>query len=208
MLHRFGEAVSSAQFADPSADVLTGMLAAPDGQQGAGSALTIVSPSADDQAIVLVSDLPDRLLPLTVTITNGKGRELELGSIRRLDSAGGATFARIVPGGLDGFVDVVIRGRARPGRASGRSRGADGRGDARRPSRPGPVSCEAMRVGLAIPQYGFSLPSGDISFVDTATWAHRAESLGFDGVWLSDHFLYSFARYGADRWPDPRARAD
>lgn len=110
MLHRFGEAVSSARFADPSADVLTGMLAAPDGQQGAGSALTIVSPSADDQAIVLVSDLPDRVLPLTVTITNGKGRELELGSIRRLDSAGGATFARIVPGGLDGFVDVVIRG--------------------------------------------------------------------------------------------------
>ena len=58
-----------------------------------------------------------------------------------------------------------------------------------------------MRVGLAIPQYGFSLPGGEISFVDTATWAHRAESLGYDGVWLSDHFLYTFARYGAGDAP-------
>ena len=51
-----------------------------------------------------------------------------------------------------------------------------------------------MRVGLAIPQYGFSLPSGSISFADAADQARRAEALGFDSVWLSDHFLYSFAR--------------
>lgn len=108
MLLRFGEAVASAQFADPSADVLTGMLGATHGR-GTGSALTIVSPSADDQVIVLVNDLPDRELPLTVTITNAKGRTLGLGDIRRLDSDGGATFARNVPGGLDGFVDVMIR---------------------------------------------------------------------------------------------------
>jgi probable F420-dependent oxidoreductase len=54
-----------------------------------------------------------------------------------------------------------------------------------------------MRVGLAIPQYGFSVPNGSISFADAAEWARRAETLGFDSVWLSDHFLYSFARYGA-----------
>lgn len=54
-----------------------------------------------------------------------------------------------------------------------------------------------MRIGLAIPQYGFSLPSGEISFADTKAWAQRAEALGYDAVWLSDHFLYSFARYGA-----------
>ena len=58
-----------------------------------------------------------------------------------------------------------------------------------------------MRVGLAIPQYGFSLPSGEIAFADMATWARRAESLGYDSVWLSDHFLYSFARYGAGDEP-------
>jgi len=109
ILHRFGEAVSSARYADPGAEVLTGMLAAVDGRQGTGSALVIVSPSADDQAIVMVSGLPERGLPLEVTITNAKGRTLELGPIDRLDTAGGATFAQIVPGGLDGFVDVVIR---------------------------------------------------------------------------------------------------
>jgi probable F420-dependent oxidoreductase len=58
-----------------------------------------------------------------------------------------------------------------------------------------------MRVGLAIPQYGFSVPSGDISFADAAEWARRAEVLGFDSVWLSDHFLYSFGRYGASDEP-------
>jgi probable F420-dependent oxidoreductase len=58
-----------------------------------------------------------------------------------------------------------------------------------------------MRIGLAIPQYGFSMPSGEISFADAAEWARRAESLGFDSVWLSDHLLYSFARYGADDAP-------
>jgi alkanesulfonate monooxygenase SsuD/methylene tetrahydromethanopterin reductase-like flavin-dependent oxidoreductase (luciferase family) len=59
----------------------------------------------------------------------------------------------------------------------------------------------AMRFGLAIPQYGFSLPSGSIRSDDAVMWAARAERLGFDSVWLSDHFLYSFGRYGADPAP-------
>ena len=58
-----------------------------------------------------------------------------------------------------------------------------------------------MRVSLAIPQYGFSQPSGEISFADTSMWAQRAETLGYDSVWLSDHFFYSFARYGAGDAP-------
>ena len=58
-----------------------------------------------------------------------------------------------------------------------------------------------MRFGLSLPHYGFSLPSGRISFDDVRTWAVRAEELGFDSVWVSDHFVYSFARYGADPAP-------
>ena len=58
-----------------------------------------------------------------------------------------------------------------------------------------------MRIGLAIPQYGFSLPTGKVRFEDAATWARRAEDLGYDGVWLSDHLFYSFARYGASDEP-------
>ena len=60
-----------------------------------------------------------------------------------------------------------------------------------------------MRFGLALPQYGFSLPNGDVGFETTAAWARRAEELGFDSVWLSDHFFYTFARYGGDPTPIP-----
>jgi probable F420-dependent oxidoreductase len=59
-----------------------------------------------------------------------------------------------------------------------------------------------MRFGLGLPHYGFSLPDDDpISFEAIADWARRAERLGFDRVWISDHFFYSFARYGADPTP-------
>ena len=60
-----------------------------------------------------------------------------------------------------------------------------------------------MRFGLSLPHYGFSLPSGETSFTAVAGWAKRAEDLGFDSVWVSDHFFYSFARYGADPAPIP-----
>lgn len=60
-----------------------------------------------------------------------------------------------------------------------------------------------MRFGLSLPHYGFSLPSGETSFAAVADWAKRAEHLGFDSVWVSDHFFYSFARYGADPAPIP-----
>jgi probable F420-dependent oxidoreductase len=58
-----------------------------------------------------------------------------------------------------------------------------------------------MRFGLSLPHYGFSLPTGQITFADAAGWAQRAEELGFDSVWVSDHFFYSFARYGGDPTP-------
>jgi alkanesulfonate monooxygenase SsuD/methylene tetrahydromethanopterin reductase-like flavin-dependent oxidoreductase (luciferase family) len=58
-----------------------------------------------------------------------------------------------------------------------------------------------MRFGLALPQYGFSMDDGSVGFDVAATWARRAEKLGFDSVWLSDHFFYSFGRYGADPAP-------
>jgi probable F420-dependent oxidoreductase len=60
-----------------------------------------------------------------------------------------------------------------------------------------------MRFGLALPQYGFSLPNGEVGFETTSAWAHRAEALGFDSVWLSDHFFYTFSRYGGDPTPIP-----
>jgi probable F420-dependent oxidoreductase len=59
-----------------------------------------------------------------------------------------------------------------------------------------------MRFGLTLPHYGFSLPGGaPITFEAVADSAIRAERLGFDSVWISDHFFYSFGRYGADPAP-------
>jgi probable F420-dependent oxidoreductase len=55
-----------------------------------------------------------------------------------------------------------------------------------------------MRFGLSLPHYDFSLPGvRPITFDALAEHAVRAEELGFDSVWVSDHFFYSLARHGA-----------
>lgn len=54
-----------------------------------------------------------------------------------------------------------------------------------------------MRVGLALPHYDFSFPDGrPVSWEGIAGWGKRAEQLGFDSVYVSDHFFLSLARYG------------
>src|SRR5438093_3155021 len=55
-----------------------------------------------------------------------------------------------------------------------------------------------MRFGLTLPHYGFSLPDREpISSSGMLRFARRAEALGLDSVWVSDHFFLSLARYGA-----------
>ena len=59
-----------------------------------------------------------------------------------------------------------------------------------------------MRFGLSLPHYGYSLPEGEpISFDAMAGVARRAETLGFDSVWMSDHLVYSLGRYGGSDAP-------
>ena len=54
-----------------------------------------------------------------------------------------------------------------------------------------------MKFGLALPHYDFSFPDGSpVTFERTAEAARDAERLGFDSVWVSDHFFLSLARYG------------
>jgi probable F420-dependent oxidoreductase len=59
-----------------------------------------------------------------------------------------------------------------------------------------------MRVGLALPHYDFSFPEGGpVSFERLRDAAVRAEALGFDSGWVSDHFFLSLARYGGGDEP-------
>lgn len=54
-----------------------------------------------------------------------------------------------------------------------------------------------MRIGLALPHYDYSFPDHQpLSWERLLEAALRAESLGFDSVWISDHFFANLARYG------------
>jgi probable F420-dependent oxidoreductase len=54
-----------------------------------------------------------------------------------------------------------------------------------------------MRIGLALPHYDFSSPDGvPVTWDALSAWARRAETLGYDSVWISDHYFLSLARYG------------
>ena len=54
-----------------------------------------------------------------------------------------------------------------------------------------------MRIGLALPHYDYSIPGvSPIRFEALAQVAVRAERLGFDSVWVSDHLFASLRRYG------------
>ena len=54
-----------------------------------------------------------------------------------------------------------------------------------------------MKVGIALPHYDFSYPDGRPADLEaTIGFAQRAEELGFDSVWISDHFFLDLAKYG------------
>jgi alkanesulfonate monooxygenase SsuD/methylene tetrahydromethanopterin reductase-like flavin-dependent oxidoreductase (luciferase family) len=48
-----------------------------------------------------------------------------------------------------------------------------------------------VRIGVALPQRGWPEPA-DWSFVEIAEYGTRAEKVGFDSVWASDHFFLDF----------------
>jgi probable F420-dependent oxidoreductase len=55
-----------------------------------------------------------------------------------------------------------------------------------------------VRFGLALPHYDFSLGTsgGPVDWQLVQGWARRAEDLGFDSVWVSDHLFLDLAKYG------------
>ncbi len=54
-----------------------------------------------------------------------------------------------------------------------------------------------MRIGLALPQYDNSVPGeSPLSWETLLDHATRADHLGFDSLWLSDHLFWDIAKYG------------
>ncbi len=54
-----------------------------------------------------------------------------------------------------------------------------------------------MRIGLALPQYDYSVPGASpLPYDVLLEHATRAEQLGFDSLWLSDHLWLDIAKYG------------
>jgi len=54
-----------------------------------------------------------------------------------------------------------------------------------------------VRIGLALPHYDHSFPNGEpLAWPGLLDSARRAEALGFDSIWISDHFFLDLERYG------------
>ncbi len=54
-----------------------------------------------------------------------------------------------------------------------------------------------MRIGLALPQYDYSVPGASpLPYDVLLEHARHAEQLGFDSLWLSDHLWLDIAKYG------------
>jgi probable F420-dependent oxidoreductase len=54
-----------------------------------------------------------------------------------------------------------------------------------------------VRIGLALPHYDFSVPGErPLRFETVVEYARRAEALGFDSLWVSDHLFLDIEKYG------------
>jgi probable F420-dependent oxidoreductase len=54
-----------------------------------------------------------------------------------------------------------------------------------------------MRLGLALPQYDYSVAGeSPLRWETVVSWARAAEAAGFDSLWLSDHLFLDVAKYG------------
>lgn len=59
-----------------------------------------------------------------------------------------------------------------------------------------------MRLGLALPQYDYSVAGeSPLAFATVAQYARHAEDLGVDSLWLSDHLFLDIAKYGGSAEP-------
>lgn len=110
-VEEFQRLVRSAEFSDPADKVYIGRLLPAQGAGGGGAAMTLVSPSIIDLAIVMVNGVPPErwsTLPFTVHLTASSGARLKVGRIDALDSGGADTISREFNRDLSRFDRVVV----------------------------------------------------------------------------------------------------
>jgi probable F420-dependent oxidoreductase len=58
----------------------------------------------------------------------------------------------------------------------------------------------SVKVGVALPHYDFSFPDHRAADLDSVVeFAIKVESLGYDSVWVSDHFFLDLSKYGGSK---------
>jgi hypothetical protein len=109
---RFQQVVNSLEFSDPDGDVFLATLGPTAEGGGGGSALTLVSPTIRDMAMVLVNGVPPaegRFVPFTVFLRGPAGARLAVGTIKQLDTSGSGIVVKDFDLDLGSFDRVVVR---------------------------------------------------------------------------------------------------
>lgn len=109
---RFRHLLETVEGADPEGDVYLATLAPAAEGGGGGSALTLVSPSIRDMAVVLVNGVPSaerKGAPFTARLRGPRGLHLTVGTIRSLDASGSGIVVRDFDRDLGEFHTVIVR---------------------------------------------------------------------------------------------------
>jgi hypothetical protein len=111
LLH-IAQVIGRLPYSDPHNKMFLGSLSPALGRTGGGTAMTLVSPSFIDMAVVIVNGLtpgPTDSLPYTVTLSGSGHRALTVGRIGGLDTGGGATISKQFNADLGGYDHVAVR---------------------------------------------------------------------------------------------------
>ena len=106
--HQLLEAFPAAQASGPRA-VSSATLTPLSGRSGGGGALRVVSPHFEDIAMVFVGGMPEGGAPYKVWLTKVSGTRSFVGTIQRVDSAGGGKVANEFTSDLKLYRYVEVR---------------------------------------------------------------------------------------------------
>jgi hypothetical protein len=111
-IEAFQHILQTSEFNDPSNEVRIATLAPSPSATGGGTALTLVSPSLIDMAVVMVSGLspaPGGTLPYTVRLSGSHLPLVTVDRITELDADGAGIVWRNIDRDLEGYDRVVVR---------------------------------------------------------------------------------------------------